>query len=214
MTAREKECGLIAQHFTWNEIQSLLAVSGTTRNLPARYCISPASPVEVVIRSAVTRERNLVPMRWGFVSPDWKNKSNKLSVSTMVRIEEATGPKWYQQVAQTRHCIVPVSGFFKKSTNGNGNQLNFFSEANDLPILACAALWDFGQKSTEGVSSNACAMIVSEHSNWSPPCNVPMPILLNADQIDTWLDGRLDVSRLYPVNEESLRKKLSWVQTR
>jgi len=206
MAMREKEWSLIAQHYTWPEVQNLFAVNGASRNLPARYCISPGMTVEVVTRSAFTGERNLMPMRWGF----GKTKTNESSTNTMIRIEDIGDLEGYRIASQTRRCIVPVSGFFKKSINGNRYHPQFFTAADGFPILACAALWDVQQNTTECISIYSCAMIVSEQANWTAPYNGRMPIVLHRDYIDPWLDGRLDILRVRPITEEALRRQLSW----
>jgi putative SOS response-associated peptidase YedK len=201
-------CGRFSQHYTWAEVHAFLSVFGTASNLRPRYNIAPTTMVDVVRLGEQGRE--LVSMRWGLVPFFWKKSLNDLPATFNARVETVAQKPMFREAFKKRRCIIPASGFFEWTGGKGDRQPHLFTASDGSPILAFAGLWDHW-RDADGETLLSCTIIVSGASSWMTPYHDRMPVLLQPQDFDAWLDGTLGADALKPASEGALRE---WVVSR
>lgn len=198
-------CGRFTQHYTWTEVHTFLDVFGAPRNLRPRYNIAPTTSVDVV-RLDAERRRELVSMRWGLVPFFCKKTLKEVPATFNARAETVDEKPMFREAFRRRRCIVPASGFFEWTGEKGDKQPHLFSAADGSPVLAFAGLWDRWRDLASGDEVLSCTIVVSGASEWMAPYHDRMPVLLQGDDIDAWLTGKLGRDGLKPAAESALRE--------
>jgi hypothetical protein len=87
-------------------------------------------------------------------------------------------------------------------------QPHLFSAADGSPVLAFAGLWDRWIDPDNFDEVISATIIVSGASAWMRPYHDRMPVLLEPQDFDAWLDGSLGPEALKPAAEEKLCEHL------
>jgi putative SOS response-associated peptidase YedK len=195
-------CGRFTQYYTWPEVHKAMDLIPTMRNLRPRYNIAPTTSVDVVRPTEQGRE--IVPMRWGLAPFFWKKPLRELPATFNARAETVAEKPMFRDAFRRRRCIVPASGFYEWTGDKKDRQPYYFTAADGAPVLALAGLWDrcIDVETQEPVRS--CTFIVTEPSEWMSAYHDRMPVILEAAQIQPWLDGALGPEALKPPAQEAL----------
>lgn len=205
-------CSRFTQHYTWEEVHQFLSVFGdpaTPRNLPPRYNVAPTTFIDVVTARVRKREivgREMVPMRWGLI-PDWWRKPRKDVPATFnARVETLAEKPMFRGAYRYRRCIIPASGFYEWTGGKGARQPHFFSAADGAPILTFAGLWDswIDRENLDDVVS--ATILVREASSWMERYSDRMPVILQPEQFDGWLNCTLDADALTCATGSALRE--------
>ena len=207
-------CGRFTQAYTWSEVHDFLSVFGTPRNLRPRYNIGPTTSVDVVRLGEAGRE--LVAMRWGLVPFFWKKTLKEVPATFNARAETVAEKPMFREAFKRRRCIIPASGFFEWTGEKGDKQPHLFTAADGSPILAFAGLWERWRDPVSGEELLSCTIVVSGASAWMTPYHDRMPVLLQPESFDGWLDGSLGADALRPAAESILRehvvsRRVNWV---
>src|SRR5450755_3271449 len=198
-------CGRFTQNYTWEEVHAFLNVFGTPRNLRPRYNVAPTTNVDV-IRLDREGRRDLVSMRWSLVPYFCKKSLKEVPTTFNARAETIAEKPMFRDSFKRRRCIIPASGFFEWTGEKADKQPHLFTAADGAPILAFAGLWDKWHDPVSGEDVLSCTIIVSDASAWMAPYHDRMPVLLAAQDLDTWLNGALGADALRPAAESALRE--------
>jgi len=207
-------CGRFTQHYTWAEVHAFLNVFGdlaTPRNLQPRYNIAPTDFIDVVTTRVREREivgREMVPMRWGLIPTWWKKPRKDVPATFNARAETVAEKPMFRGAFKYRRCIIPASGFYEWTGGKSARQPHLFTAADGSPVLAFAGLWDRWIDPDNFDEVISATIIVSGASAWMTPYHDRMPVLLEAQDFDAWLDGSLGPDALKPAAEEKLREHL------
>lgn len=98
------------------------------------YNVCPTDPVHVV-----TGDRRLVSMRWGLI-PAWYRKPNGGPLLINARAESIAGKPAFRDAVRERRCIVPASGFYEWTKEGEARLPWWITRADGAP-MAFAAVW-------------------------------------------------------------------------
>lgn len=203
-------CGRFTQHYTWAEVHAFGDL-GTPRNLQPRYNIAPTSFIDVVTTRIRDREivgREIVPMRWGLIPTWWKKPRRDVPATFNARAETVAEKPMFRGAFKYRRCIIPASGFYEWTGNKGARQPHLFTAADGSPVLAFAGLWDRWIDPDNFDEVISATIIVSGASAWMAPYHDRMPVLLEPQHFDGWLDGSLGTEILKPAAEEKLREHL------
>ena len=198
-------CGRFTQHYTWTEINELLSVFGTLRNLRPRYNIAPTTDVDV-IRLDGEGQRELVSMRWGLVPFFWKKGIKEVPATFNAKAETVAEKPMFREAFKRRRCIIPASGFYEWTGEKGDKQPHLFTAADGSPVLAMAGLWGSWRNPETGEDVLSCTIVVSGASEWMQPYHDRMPVLLAPSDFDAWLDGLMGQGGLKPASEAALRE--------
>ncbi len=199
-------CGRLFQSYTWTELNQYLRVLGAARNLQPHYNVGPTSTIDVVRLGEGGRE--LVAMRWGLVPFFWKKTLRELPATFNARAETVADKPMFREAFQRRRCIIPASGFYEWTGEKGDKTPHAFTAADGSPVLAFAGLWERWRDPASGEEVLSCTIIVSGASAWMNPYHDRMPVLLQPDHFDGWLDGSLGADVLRPASESALREHI------
>jgi putative SOS response-associated peptidase YedK len=155
--------------------------------LTPRYNICPTQPVTCV-RQSNAGQNEVVNLRWGLV-PFW-SKDLKIGARMInARSETASTKPSFRAAFKSRRCLVLADGFYEWKKNGKQKQPYYISRTDDQPFCF-AGLWEsWKDKSLETPTPvETCTILTTEANSMMQPLHDRMPVILNHDQYDFWLD--------------------------
>ncbi len=168
-------------------------------NRVARSEIFPTNIVPIV-----TEDQNIIPMKWGFISPYIKRPIIN------ARGETVDTKYMFKNALIGRRCIIPANAFFEwKNTGGVKIKYKIFLEDED--IFSMAGLYgDFSD--AEGNTIRAFTIITTSPNTFMSQIHDRMPVILPRDKENIWLDTNIqDITAvkdlLKPLDEGRYRLK-------
>ena len=192
---------------TWSEIVRLYQLTfpeTPARNLPARYNICPATPINTVVEHDGGRE--LVEMRWGLVPAWWKKRAKEAGATFNAHAETVATKPMFKEAFRRRRCIIPASGYYEWTTTPEGKQPYYFTPRDGSAAFSIAAIWDEWRDVETGEALTSCAMIITAANDFVSIIHDRMPALLTPDQFSPWLSGAAGTEVLRPAPNDMLRK--------
>lgn len=153
-------------------------------NFPARYNIAPTQPVPIVRRESGKRAFALV--RWGLI-PSWAKDPSKLPLLINARAETVLEKPSFRTAIRRRRCLFPADGFYEWQKVAHGPKQPWHIRRRGGGMLAFAGIWEHWQGS-EGSEVETAAIITTEANAILAPIHHRMPVIINADDFDLWLD--------------------------
>jgi putative SOS response-associated peptidase YedK len=160
------------------------------------------------VRNREILGREMVPMRWGLIPDWWKKPRKEVPATFNARAETVAEKPMFRGAFRYRRCITPASGFYEWTGPRTARQPHLFTAADGSPALAFAGLWDHWIDPGNFDEVISATIIVSGASAWMRPYHERMPVLLEPQDFDAWLDGSLGPAALKPAAEEKLRELL------
>jgi putative SOS response-associated peptidase YedK len=156
-----------------------------------RFNIAPTQPAPVVRMSP---ERELVALRWGLI-PGWAKDPAIGARLINARAETAAEKPAFRAAMRRRRCLVVADGFYEWQRRGKAKQPYFIHLRDDRPF-AFAGLWESWEAADQG-PLETCTILTTEPNALVAPLHDRMPVILQADAYDTWLDpANEDVARM------------------
>jgi putative SOS response-associated peptidase YedK len=205
-------CGRFTDLYTWDDIYRYYEFLGETpTNWGQNFNVCPTQPVGAVFLD--DGKRRFQRMRWGLV-PRWWSKSLKESARLATfnaRAETVETKPFFRGAFKRNRCLMPVSGYYEWHYENPDDkkekpQPYYFTAADGSPFLTAAGLWDEWTDKASGETIRSCTMIITEPNKFVAEVHDRMPVLLQPDEFDAWLDGTSGKEVLKPANENLLRK--------
>lgn len=157
-------------------------------DIPALYNVAPTEAVPVISRA--DESFTIAPMRW-WLHPSWSPEPpNQKYAMFNARIETVMTSRAFQGPIRHKRAIMPVSGFVEFKTEGK-RKLPYYVQASEGNALAFAAIWECWQNEVWSV-----AMITQAASQPFDDIHDRMPLSLNDEQMQRWLNPEEDISNL------------------
>jgi putative SOS response-associated peptidase YedK len=153
----------------------------------ARYNIAPSQNVEVIADFGRGPERR--SMVWGLI-PSWSSDGKGLINARAETLEDKPS---FADSFRLRRCLIPADGFFEWRRSGRSKQ-PFYIQMKDASLFAFAGIWDIWRKGDLAIWS--CAIITTVPNELVAELHDRMPVILQADGYDAWLDRRTDSVQL------------------
>ncbi len=160
-------------------------------NFPPRYNIAPTDPIPIVRVDPRDGERELVMARWGLVP--WFSKAMPKAPHINARAETVHRTPLFREAFARRRALIPATGFFEWQKRADGKQPYRFRR-QDLEPFAFAGLWEFARIGGQEILS--AAIIVGEPNPLAAAIHDRMPVILDPDDYDKWLDQGASVADL------------------
>ena len=151
--------------------------------LPVRYNIAPTDNVPVV--HYWEGERVISDMRWWLV-PHWSSGPSTKFAMFNARAEGLSKSRAYRGPFRHKRGVLPASSFVEWQRR-DGEKTPYLFESPDQ-ALAFAGLWDYWTDGTEHILS--CSIVTTEAAPEMAPFHHRMPVLLDADGAEQWLDQK------------------------
>ena len=202
--------------FEVDEVQGLDEVDGG--ELAASWNVAPTNDVYAVLErlprgdpDGQTR-RLLRPVRWGLV-PSWAKDPKIGSRLINARVETLADKPAFKKAFAARRCVLPADGYYewydpssndpRSEPRSKGRLLKqpFFIRPRDGGILALAGLYELWRdEDREREDPRAwlwtATVITTEATDDLGRIHDRMPMFIEADQVDAWLDPATDVADL------------------
>ena len=153
-------------------------------DLRPRENIAPSEPIPVV-RQTGRQGRELVAMRWGLI-PSWVKDPNEFSMLINARSETALEKPSFRAAMRHRRCLIPADGFYEW-TGPKGKRRPFHVARADGGPIAFAGLWEHWQ-GAGGEEMESVTILTTSANADLEPLHHRMPVLLDPDDFDAWLD--------------------------
>ena len=172
-----------------------------------RFNIAPTQSVGVV-RESDDGGREFALLRWGLI-PSWAKDPAIGSRMINARAETVATKPSFRAAFKRRRCLIPADGFYEwKKTDGKNKQPYLIGMEKDEPF-AFAGLWEHWQ-SADGSEVQSCTIITTSANDLLAELHDRMPVILDEDDYDRWLDPRQEdkeqlQSLLVPLVSDRLR---------
>jgi putative SOS response-associated peptidase YedK len=160
-------------------------------NFPPRYNTAPTDQIPIIRVDPRDGERDLVMARWGFVP--WWSKAIPKVPHINARAETVHELPLFREAFAKRRALVPATGFFEWQKRADGKQPYRFRR-KDLEPFAFAGLWEFCRIGEQAILS--AAIIVGEPNPLAAAIHDRMPVILDPDDYDRWLDPATPIPEL------------------
>jgi putative SOS response-associated peptidase YedK len=147
-----------------------------------RYNVAPTQQV-----LAIRHPRELFACRWGLV-PSWA-KDTKLAPVNARADSVATKPL-FRSAFKRHRCLVLADGYYEWLTDGKTKRPLLYEIDGGKPF-AFAGLWETSH-SSERAPLVSCTIITTDANELAREIHDRMPVILNPDDYDTWLNPAID----------------------
>lgn len=179
-------CGRFDLHLPRELLEEIFGIS-ISRDIMPRYNIAPTQEIAVV-RINPDRKRQLDFLKWGLI-PSWAKDPSIGSRMINARSETVHEKPAFRTALKHRRCIIPANGFYEwEAVEGKKKPL-YVKLKDDKPMLF-AGIWDHW-KPGEGDEIESCSILTTHSNDLIAPLHDRMPVILDIDDIDFWLDPRL-----------------------
>ena len=159
-------------------------------SLAPRFNIAPSQPVLVVRRAAAADRTPGALGNWGLV-PSWAKDPSIGNRMINARGETVAEKPSFRSAFRHRRCLVPASGFYEwQKMTGSRKQPWHIHRPDDAP-LAFAGIWEHWE-AEDGSVLQTCAIITTDANSQMAPIHHRMPVILDPDVWDIWLDPALE----------------------
>ena len=143
--------------------------------------------------------RTLRPYRWGLI-PSWAKDASAGSRLFNARGETVATKASFRSAFQSHRIIIPADGFYEwRKQNSGSKQPHYFTRADGAP-LAMAGIsewWRDRNGPADAPPIYSCSIITTTASQDMDGIHDRMPVILNPDTFDVWLDpDNEDISEL------------------
>ncbi|MEX1026482.1 MAG: SOS response-associated peptidase [Candidatus Paceibacterota bacterium] len=184
-------CGRFTLRTPAKEIAQLFDV--TVPDFDPRYNIAPSQDVAAVRFSPEKEKREFVFLQWNLV-PFWADEPKTKYSLINARAETVAEKRSFREAFRKRRCLILADGFYEWQKRDGKKQPYFMHMKDDRPF-AFAGLWEHWHGDDEELES--CTIIVTEANELLKPIHDRMPVILDTDDYDLWLDPKLgDKQRL------------------
>ena len=179
-----------------------------TERLEPSYNVAPTDPVYGVAEHRGSRQ--LGSFRWGLI-PHWSaDRRGPLNINA--RAETVATKPTFRDSLRRKRCILPATGFFEWGHTESGKHPYFVRMADDSP-MAFAGIWAAWRDPETGEWIRSAAIITTNASKGLSPIHTRMPVILESDQWDLWLDRDIrSAGAVEPLLGPLADSKLTWYQ--
>ena len=160
-------------------------------NFPPRYNVAPTDQIPIVRIDPRDGEREIVMARWGLV-PFWSKEMPKVP-HINAKMETVHKLPMFREAFAKRRALIPATGFFEWQQRPDGKQPYRFTR-EDLEPFAFVGLWEFARIGDKEILS--ATIIVGEPNPLVSAVHDRMPVILNPEDYDRWLDRETPVEEL------------------
>ncbi len=194
-------CGRYFLEASIDEIEALVGTLTSKVRLRPRYNICPEQPIPVVRNDAMGKT-HLDLLRWGLV-PSWSKGPDRRFSMINARAETVAEKPAYRAAFRYRRCAIPANGFYEWRPTGRGHKQPFVIRRADRGLLMFAGIWEHWM-GADGNELETCSIIVTEANDAVRPIHERMPVLLDQENFDKWLDrGHQHTDDLLPMLKPS-----------
>lgn len=181
-------CERLVQILEDIDFKASFGIENPNNSLPSNFNISPANSVFCVM--IIEKKKTIIPLRWGLI-PSWANNADigyKLINTRLESLEDKDSVK----ALKNNRVLVLANGFYCwKSENTKQPYYIHYKERGLVCFAGLAEFW-VDPKTQEVIRS--CTIITSPANEQMKDYNNRMPIVVDKNDYDTWLDPNINNS--------------------
>ncbi|KPQ05198.1 MAG: hypothetical protein HLUCCA12_15715 [Rhodobacteraceae bacterium HLUCCA12] len=147
-----------------------------------RYNICPTQPVAAVVSRDGSRHYG--PMRWGFI-PRWYKHPTDGPLLFNARGETLANKPAFAEAARRRRCLIPATGFFEWTHEGEERLPWFIRRADGAPMVM-AGIWQVWN-GPEGARVATCAIVTCAATGDIAQLHDRVPVIVGPEDWALWL---------------------------
>lgn len=180
-------CGLYNLSHTSDEVAAYFDY-GEDVQFPPRDYVAPGQPAAIVRReeSDKTGVSHFALVRWGFV-PSWAKEVKPGKPLINARSETIMEKPSFRNAYKRRRCLVPASGFYEWLGDVPGCKQPYYVPRADGGVVAFASIWEHWM-GPDGSELESMAIITTVANETLAPIHHRMPVVIERDCFDLWLD--------------------------
>ncbi len=183
------------------DVKLLLAFLGIDIGVKYRINLAPTEMVSAAVE--IDGKRALHDMRWWLV-PSWAPEVTTKYSMFNAKAENLATSKAFREPFRHRRAIIPASSFIEWKTIGKRKQPYLIAPAHGA--IAFGAIWDTWEHGDNYIES--CAIITTAACPGFDQVHSRMPLMLQPDELDRWLDCSKAISASDPIFKPQLRTSL------
>jgi len=156
---------------------------------PPRYNIAPTQPV-CIVRNGLSGAREMALVRWGLI-PSWAKDPAQLSTLINARSETAASKPSFRAAMRHKRCLIPADGFYEWTGPKGEKQPHLIELQADQsgvrPIMGLAGIWEHWL-GADGSEIETMAILTAPANAEMRAVHDRMPLILDPDMFDGWLD--------------------------
>lgn len=149
----------------------------------SRYNIAPNTLIPAVRTAPGEAAPSVDFLRWGLV-PAWSKTADGPPLIN-ARADSVTTKPSFRQAVRSRRCVIPASGFYEWLTVGRTKK-PWLIQRKDQEPFGLAGLWETWRGPNEAFLES-CAIITTDPNDVMRPIHDRMPVMLSAEDCQTWL---------------------------
>ena len=133
-------------------------------------------------------------MRWGLI-PRWAKPESAFKRPMFnARSETVAERPTFRDSFIARRCLIPANGFFEWQRDASGKGSPWWIHATDSGVITFAGIWSIWNGPDGTIES--CAILTTEPNGLMKRIHDRMPVILDEDWADVWLDDAADKDAL------------------
>jgi putative SOS response-associated peptidase YedK len=180
-------CGRIALYTPPERLARLLGAELAAGVDPEGRPSWNVTPQQTLFGLTEQPERVLAAYRWGLV-PSWAKDPKIGGRLFNARGETVAEKPSFRTAFAKRPCVVPVDGFYEWDRRGATKQPHFFTRTDQQPLLLAGLYERPRENDAPGASLGTCTVITTTPNDDIDGIHDRMPVVLEMDEIDLWLD--------------------------
>lgn len=157
-----------------------------TEPLEPNWNVAPTDRVYVI--SEREGARRLESMRWGLV-PHWAK--DKKSIHINARLERVSTAPMFRDSFSRKRCLIPADGFYEWEPPERGRTPHWVYRADGHPMVF-TGIWASRLDPQSQDWDRTCCILTTEADGVISPIHDRMPLSLQPQVWDGWLDRALD----------------------
>jgi putative SOS response-associated peptidase YedK len=197
-------CGRFAQPRSSDELARIFRARRVSELEGDRFNVAPTDEVAAVVERH--GDRQLDTFRWGLV-PYYAETSREAARLINARAETVESSGAFRTAFRRRRCIVPADAFYEwrraaPAVAGEpaparaSRPQPFAIRRVDLQPLAFAGLWAVWREPVTATRLFTCSIVTTAANELLAPLHSRMPVILEADDWDAWLDEGAELGLL------------------
>jgi putative SOS response-associated peptidase YedK len=150
------------------------------------------SPTRAIAAATQDREREIGVFRWGLL-PSWATDPRMGSRLINARAETLEHKPSFRNAFKRRRCLIPASGIYEWTGTKTPRQPWHIYQTSGA-LLMMAGLWEYHPE-----FGNTCTIITCDPSSWMSQYHDRMPVFLERETWDTWLNPKTNAAALKPL---------------
>ena len=177
-------CGRFTLTSNLDDLQGRFDFQALDLDYRPAYNIAPTQQVLTVTNDG---QRRAEFMRWGLV-PFWAKDSSIGNRMINARAETVAEKPSFRAAYRKRRCLVLADGFYEWRKEPSGKKPYYISLASGAPF-AFAGLWEDWHAKDSDESVQSATIITTAANKFMSNLHDRMPVVLEKDAGDRWLNG-------------------------